>query len=230
VLRQQGERVELQPLPDSEEALGFNTATDLLDCRQRMRRRILARHQAAGVEIEDPASAFIDHDVTIGPRTRILPFTVIRAGVAIGPGCEVGPFTHLRAGATLEEGAEVGNFVEVKASRLGAHVKAKHLTYLGDATIGAGTNVGAGTITANYDGKAKHATTVGAKAFLGSGTVLIAPVTLGDGAITGAGAVVTRGQQVPAGATVVGVPARVVRPKQERGATPPREPQQGGDR
>ncbi len=210
LVREAGPEVALRPLADAEEALGFNTPIDLLECRRRMRRRILARHQAAGVEIEDPDSVYIDHEVTIGPRTRILPFTVIRAGVTIGAGCEVGPFSHLRAGAVLDEGAEVGNFVEVKASRLGPHVKAKHLTYLGDATIGAGTNIGAGTITANYDGKAKHRTAIGAKAFIGSGTVLIAPVEVGEGATTGAGAVVRRGAHLPAGSTWVGVPAREV--------------------
>jgi bifunctional UDP-N-acetylglucosamine pyrophosphorylase/glucosamine-1-phosphate N-acetyltransferase len=227
LLKEAGERVELRQLEDAEEASGFNTPEDLLECRQRMRRRILARHQANGVEIEDPSSAFIDHEVTIGPRTRILPFTVIRAGVRIGSDCEVGPFTQLRAGTILEDGAEVGNFVEVKASRLGPHVKAKHLTYLGDATIGAGTNVGAGTITANYDGKAKHETVVGARAFIGSGTVLIAPVEVGEGAVTGAGAIVTRNTKVAAGTTVVGIPARPVRGG--RADRPPRG-SQGGDK
>ncbi len=225
LLREAGHTIALQPLSDAEEALGFNTPADLLECRRRMRRRILARHQAAGVEIEDPDSVFIDHEVRIGARTRILPFTVIRAGVEIGADCEVGPFSHLRAGAVLSDGAEVGNFVEVKASHLGAHVKAKHLTYLGDATIGAGTNIGAGTITANYDGKAKHRTKIGAKAFIGSGTVLIAPVEIGDNATTGAGAVVTRGQNVPAGTTWVGVPARAVgaKPRDDGAPKPTRE-------
>ena len=228
LLRESGERVELCPLEDSEEAFGFNTPSDLLECRQRMRRRILARHQGNGVEIEDPASVYIDHEVAIGPRTRILPFTVIRAGVTIGSGCEIGPFSHLRAGTVLEDGAEVGNFVEVKASRLGRHVKAKHLTYLGDATVGAGSNIGAGTITANFDGKAKHRTTIGENAFIGSGTVLIAPVEVGDRAVTGAGAVVKHHSRVPAGATVVGVPARVIEPKGEPAEDPPRDRQGGG--
>jgi len=203
-----GGRVDLWPLRDPEEALGFNTPAELLVCRQRMRRRILARHQAAGVEIEDPDSVHIDHDVAIAAGTRILPFVVIRGGVRIERRCEIGPFSHLRRGCVLEEGAEVGNFVEVKNSRLGAGVKAKHLTYLGDATVGAATNVGAGTITANFDGKTKHETRIGAKALIGSGTVLIAPVAIGDRAVTGAGAVVTRGHDVPPGATVVGMPAR----------------------
>jgi len=208
IVRESGERVHLWPLAASEEALGFNTPAELLECRRLMRRRILERHLKAGVEIEDPDSVHIDDDVAIGKGTRILPFVVIRGGVKIGRGCEVGPFTHLRAGSVLEDGAEVGNFVEVKKSRLGRGVKAKHLTYLGDATVGRDANVGAGTITANFDGRAKHATKIGARAFIGSGTVLIAPVSIGAGAVTGAGAVVTRGRNVPPGATVVGVPAR----------------------
>src|SRR6185295_12985995 len=110
-------------------------------------------------------------------------------------------------GTVLEDEAEVGNFVEVKNSRLGERVKAKHLTYLGDATIGAATNVGAGTITANYDGREKHMTRIGSRAFIGGGTVLVAPVTIGDGATTGAGAVGTRHRDVAAGEVVVCVPA-----------------------
>jgi bifunctional UDP-N-acetylglucosamine pyrophosphorylase/glucosamine-1-phosphate N-acetyltransferase len=210
LIRAAGGRVELQPLSDAEEALSFNTAAELHECRRRMRARILARHQANGVEIADPETTFVDHDVVIGAGTRILPFSVIRSGVRIGRHCEVGPFSHLRNGAVLEDGAEVGNFVEVKNSTLGAHVKAKHLTYLGDATIGASSNIGAGTITANYDGKLKHRTKIGSRAFIGSGTVLVAPVAIGDGATTGAGAVVTRNQDVAAGTVVVGVPARPI--------------------
>jgi bifunctional UDP-N-acetylglucosamine pyrophosphorylase / glucosamine-1-phosphate N-acetyltransferase len=210
LIKAAGGSIELRPLADAEEAIGFNTPLELLECRRRMRRRILARHQGQGVEIEDPASVFVDHEVEIGAGTRLLPFTVVRGRVRIGRRCEVGPFAHLRHGAVLEDGAEVGNFVEVKNSTLGARVKAKHLSYLGDATIGAETNIGAGTITANYDGKAKHVTRIGSKAFIGSGTVLVAPVEVGDGAMTGAGAVVTRNRNVPAGAVVVGVPARPI--------------------
>jgi bifunctional UDP-N-acetylglucosamine pyrophosphorylase/glucosamine-1-phosphate N-acetyltransferase len=120
----------------------------------------------------------------------------------------------------LEEGAEVGNFVEVKKSTLGPGAKAKHLAYLGDATVGAGANIGCGTITANYDGRRKHATKIGARAHVGSGTVLVAPVEVGEDATTGAGAVVLAGQDVPPGATAVGVPARVLRgrPEEREGA------------
>lgn len=120
----------------------------------------------------------------------------------------VGPFAHLRSGTVLHDRAEVGNFVEVKASEVGAGAKAKHLTYLGDATVGAGANIGAGTITANYDGRAKHRTEIGERAFIGSGTILVAPVRVGAGGVTGAGAVVTRAHDVAPGETVVGVPAR----------------------
>jgi bifunctional UDP-N-acetylglucosamine pyrophosphorylase/glucosamine-1-phosphate N-acetyltransferase len=148
---------------------------------------------------------------------------VIRGGVRIGRAAR-SAFSHLRNGAVLEDGAEVGNFVEVKNSRLGERVKAKHLTYLGDATIGAATNIGAGTITANYDGKEKHATRIGSRAFIGSGTVLVAPVTIGDGATTGAGAVVTRHRDVAAGEVVVGVPARPIVKKKSVGAKPAARP------
>ena len=161
-----------------------------------------------GVMIEDPATTYIESQVKIGADTRIGPFTVIRSGVEIGAGCEVGPFAHLREGAVLESTAEIGNFVEVKKSRIGEGTKAKHLTYLGDAEIGAGANIGAGTITANYDGRHKHRTTIADGAFIGSGTVLVAPVRVGRGSTTGAGAIVTRGHDVADGETVVGVPAR----------------------
>ena len=121
--------------------------------------------------------------------------------------CSVGPFAHLRMGAHLEEGSAVGNFVEVKKSRLGRKSKSMHLTYLGDATIGAGTNIGAGTVTCNYDGKNKHQTTIGNNVKIGSDTMLVAPVSVGDGAVTAAGSVVT--EDVPENSLVAGVPAVV---------------------
>jgi bifunctional UDP-N-acetylglucosamine pyrophosphorylase/glucosamine-1-phosphate N-acetyltransferase len=128
----------------------------------------------------------------------------------IGEGCEVGPFAHLRVSARLDDGAEIGNFVEMKKSAIGRGSKAKHLTYLGDATIGAGVNIGCGTITANYDGKHKHQTHIADGAFIGSGTVLVAPAMVGKNAVTGAGAIVVRGE-VPAGEVWVGVPAKPLR-------------------
>ena len=144
---------------------------------------------------------------------------MIRSGVRIGAGCEVGPFTQLRAGTVLEDGAEIGNFTECKKSRIGAHAKAKHLAYLGDATIGAGTNIGAGTIFANYDGVEKHPSIVGRRAFIGSGTIVVAPNRIGDGATTGAGAVVKKNSNVPAREVWVGVPAHKLEPRARAAAS-----------
>jgi bifunctional UDP-N-acetylglucosamine pyrophosphorylase/glucosamine-1-phosphate N-acetyltransferase len=186
------------------------------------------------------ATVELAQDVTLEPnvilrgRTRVGEGTVIGAGSqivdsTIGAGCavwasivessevadgaSVGPYAHLRAGSSIGPGAQIGNFAEIKNSRLGQGVKQHHVSYLGDADVGAGTNVGAGTITANYDGSAKHRTTIGEGVFLGVDTMLRAPVTVGDGARTGAGAVVTH--DVPAGKLAVGVPARIREPKAE---------------
>jgi len=199
---------------DAGEITGVNTLADLAIARSRMQERILLQHLAAGVLIVDPTTTWIDHDVQIGADTRILPATVIGAGCRVGRHCEVGPFAHLRAGTVLEDGAEIGNFVEAKKTHVGAGAKAKHLTYLGDATIGSKANIGAGTITANYDGVHKHQTLIGARAFLGSGTVVVAPSEIGDGALTGAGAVVARGTKVPANEVWVGVPARKLKTRE----------------
>lgn len=122
-------------------------------------------------------------------------------------GANIGPFSHLRPGAYLESGVHLGNFVEVKESRFAAGAMMGHFGYVGDASIGAGTNLGAGMVTCNYDGKDKHRTDIGENAFIGCDTMLVAPVTVGAGAITGAGAVVTK--DVPAGRLAVGVPAKI---------------------
>ena len=203
---------------DELEGIGVNTLGHLALARAAIQTRILEGHMANGVYVEDPATTTIDYDVRIGTGTRILPCTVIRSGVRIGSGCEVGPFTQLRAGTVLEDGAEVGNFTECKKSRVGAHAKAKHLAYLGDATIGPGANIGAGTIFANYDGVEKHASIVGRKAFIGSGTIVVAPNRIGDGATTGAGAVVKKNSNVPAGEVWVGVPAHKLEKKKAKAA------------
>jgi bifunctional UDP-N-acetylglucosamine pyrophosphorylase/glucosamine-1-phosphate N-acetyltransferase len=156
----------------------------------------------------------IDVDVTIGQDSVIEPFTTLRGTTEIGARCTVrqsylldclleddvtvGPFAYLRPGAVLREGAKVGTYVEVKNSDIGPGAKIPHLSYIGDADVGAQSNLGAATITANYDGRRKHRTTVGAGVRTGVDTTLVAPVTLGDGAYTGAGSVIT--EDVPAGA------------------------------
>jgi bifunctional UDP-N-acetylglucosamine pyrophosphorylase/glucosamine-1-phosphate N-acetyltransferase len=124
-------------------------------------------------------------------------------------GSDAGPYAHLRSGASIGAAAHIGNYAEIKNSRIGERVRIGHVSYVGDATVGADTNIGAGTITCNYDGMNKHRTTIGEGVFVGSDTMLVAPVELGNGSVTGAGSVVTK--DVPAGATVVGVPARRIR-------------------
>ena len=121
---------------------------------------------------------------------------------------DIGPYSHLRPGALIETGAHLGNYVEVKNSRVGADTAAGHFCYLGDSDVGVGVNIGAGTITCNYDGRDKHRTIIGDGAFIGSDTMLVAPVQVGNGAATGAGAVVTR--DIPEARRAVGVPARLL--------------------
>jgi bifunctional UDP-N-acetylglucosamine pyrophosphorylase/glucosamine-1-phosphate N-acetyltransferase len=214
--RERGRKLAAVEAPDADEVLGFNDQRDLAQVRTALRWRILERHVSCGVEIVDPATTFIDADVAIAPGARVLPCTVIEGHSIIGEGCEVGPFAHLRDGSVLDAGAEVGNFTETKQTRLGAGSKAKHLSYLGDTRVGSGANIGAGTITANYDGKHKHPTEIGDGAFIGSGTVLVAPVKVGARATTGAGAIVTRTSEVPEGETWIGVPARPLKPRTPR--------------
>jgi bifunctional UDP-N-acetylglucosamine pyrophosphorylase / glucosamine-1-phosphate N-acetyltransferase len=153
----------------------------------------------------------------IGPNTRLLDARVandvsivesIVIDSTIAEGVSIGPFAHLRGGNVVGAGSHIGNFVELKKSELGPNVKAGHLTYLGDATIGENANIGAGTITCNYDGEQKNPTEIGRDAFIGSNNSLVAPVRIGDGAVTGAGTVVIR--DVPAGERVVGNPARSI--------------------
>lgn len=152
-------------------------------------------------------------------------------GARVGAGVHVGPYSHLRPGADVEAGAHVGNFAEIKNARLGAGARMGHFGYLGDASVAEGANIGAGTVTCNFDGAAKHRTVIGRGAFIGSDTMLVAPVTIGDGARTGAGSVVNR--DVAPGVTVAGVPARVLGGRSDRGADDaggPEPPDHGGDR
>jgi bifunctional UDP-N-acetylglucosamine pyrophosphorylase/glucosamine-1-phosphate N-acetyltransferase len=216
-----GGRVEAVPARDGAALLGVNTPRDLALAFRALRDRIVTRHLEAGVHVVDPASTVIEVDVEIAAGSRILPFTYLGHGCRIGPDCVVGPFAHLRAGTVLEAGVHVGNFVEVKASTLHAGVRAKHLAYLGDADVGEGANVGCGAITANFDGTRKHRTRIGARARIGSGTVLVAPVSVGEGAVTGANSVVLANRDVPPDTVVAGVPARPLRKRVPEGAPRP---------
>ena len=191
------------------EAIGINSRSELAAAEAEWQRRKRSEMMAAGVSLIDPASVWfaadtiIGRDVTIephvvfGPGVTIADGAIIHAfshieGASVGLGCEVGPFARLRPGAVMETGSKIGNFVEMKKTRLGPGAKANHLTYLGDADVGAKANIGAGTITCNYDGFSKYRTMIGDGAFIGSNSALVAPVTIGAGAIVGAGSVVTK--------------------------------------
>ena len=196
---------------DSEEIIGINSRGALAQAEKILQKRIMDFHMDNGVSIVDPENTYIAAEVCIGQDSVIEPFSVIEGKVRIGQNCVVGPFAHLRDGTVLGDGSEVGNFVEVKKSTIGSLSKAKHLSYLGDASVGSKVNIGAGTITANYDGKHKHPTHIGDEASIGSNTTLVAPVSVGKRAVTGAGSVILAGRDVAPGSVVVGVPARVLK-------------------
>lgn len=208
ILMKNGGHGETYLLRDEQEIQQITNRSDLARASKRVFLETTEKHMSQGVTIVSPETTFIDKSVVIGQDTVILPFCVIKKNVRIGKQCEVGPFTHLREGSVLQDGAEVGNFTELKNTVLGSHSKAKHLSYLGDGIVGERVNIGAGTILANYDGKAKHKTHIEDNAFIGSGSILIAPLTVGQGAVTGAGAVVPKHHDVQAESVVLGVPAR----------------------
>ena len=206
-----GARVASHEVVDEVETEQVNSQRELAHVTGLLREQIVVEHLERGVKIDDPASAYIERDVEIGAGAHILPFCVLRRGVRIAPGCVVGPFAHLRPGTVLEDGAKVGNFVEVKNSTLGKGTKASHLSYIGDGEVGDRVNIGAGTIFANYDGKKKWTTEVDADAFIGSGSILVAPVKVGKKGRTAAGAVVLSGRDVDEEGLVGGVPAKPLR-------------------
>ncbi len=222
---------------DPDEVMGVNSRAELAVAEALMQLRLRARVMAGGATLVDPTTVWLSADTEIGRDVTIQPNVYFGPGVVIGDGVEirafshlegatveagavVGPFARLRPGAVLGAGARVGNFVEVKNATLGAGAKANHLSYLGDAEVGAEANIGAGTITCNYDGLAKHRTEIGAGVFIGSNTALVAPVTVGAGAIVGAGSTITR--DVPAGSVSV---ARGSQRDREGGAARLREAQ-----
>jgi bifunctional UDP-N-acetylglucosamine pyrophosphorylase/glucosamine-1-phosphate N-acetyltransferase len=214
LMRGDGLAVAAHVVHDGRLVLGINDRVALARVRRLAQDAIHERHMVGGVTIVDPAATVIDVDVEIGQDTVIEPFTTIRGATRIGRGClvrhsylvdcvvedgaSVGPFAYLRPGTVLRAGAKAGTFVEVKNSDVGAGAKIPHLSYIGDADVGEGTNLGAATITANYDGASKHRTTIGKAVRTSVDTTLVAPVTLGDESVTAAGSVIT--DDVPPGA------------------------------
>ena len=214
-----------EPAPETAE--GVNTLAELAEREAALRRRILHAHMLAGVRIVDPATAYVDGDVRLEPGCRLEPNVMLRgatsvgAGSVIGPnamiddgavgeGCRVGPFAYLRPGCTLGDGAQVGRFVELKNTSLGEGAKVPHLSYVGDADVGAGSNLGASTITANYDGRNKHRTTIGEGVSTMVHSTLVAPVMVGDGAFVAAGSVIT--EDVEPGALAIARPRQTTKP------------------
>ena len=194
---------------DPQEALGINTRSELAKANSFMQARINEKFMQEGVTIIDPLTTFINFGTKIGQDTVIYPFTVIERGVKIGKRCSVGPFAHLREAAKLKDDVTAGNFIEMVRSTIGAKTFVKHFSYIGDSSVGSCVNIGAGTVTANFDGLKKNNTVIKDNVNIGSDTVIVAPVKIGKSAFTGAGSVVTR--NIPDNTIVAGVPARILR-------------------
>ena len=192
-----------------DEVRGINTKGQLAEAEAVMQARLRKAALEAGVTLIAPETVYLAADTTFGKDVTIEPFVVIGPGVSISDGAViysfshivqasigkkalVGPYARLRPGTSLGDGAKIGNFVEVKASTLEAGVKVNHLSYIGDTHVGAKSNIGAGTITCNYDGFSKHKTTIGEGAFIGTNSSLVAPVKIGNGAYIGSGSVITK--------------------------------------
>jgi bifunctional UDP-N-acetylglucosamine pyrophosphorylase/glucosamine-1-phosphate N-acetyltransferase len=204
---------------DEAEVSGVNDRAQLATAASLLRDRLLREHMLAGVTVTDPATTWVDATVTLAPDCTVEPYTRLRGtarvetgavigpyaevvDAVIGPDAKVGPFTYLRPGTVLGPRSKAGSYVEIKASSIGADSKVPHLSYVGDATVGERSNIGAATVVVNYDGRVKHKTVIGDDVRIGSDTMLVAPVEVGDGAYTAAGSVITK--DVPAGALGVG--------------------------
>jgi bifunctional UDP-N-acetylglucosamine pyrophosphorylase/glucosamine-1-phosphate N-acetyltransferase len=202
-----------------DEVSGINTKAQLAEAEAALQGRLRQAALEAGVTLVAPDTVHLAADTKLGKDVTVEPYVVFGPGVTVedgatirsfshlqgahvGQGAIVGPFARLRPGAKLEQGVHIGNFVEIKEALIEAGAKANHLTYIGDARVGAGANIGAGTITCNYDGAAKYRTDIGKGAFIGSNSALVAPVTIGDGAYVGSGSVITA--NVPADALALG--------------------------
>lgn len=194
---------------DAGEVMGINSRAELAAAEAQWQQLKRDEAMANGASLKAPETVFFSFDtelgrdvtvepnVVFGPGVKVADHARIRAfshleGATVGEGCEVGPYARLRPGSVMERGSKVGNFVEMKKTTLGQGAKANHLTYLGDAEVGAGANIGAGTITCNYDGYFKYKTVIGERAFIGSNSALIAPVSIGVDAIVAAGSAVSR--------------------------------------
>jgi bifunctional UDP-N-acetylglucosamine pyrophosphorylase/glucosamine-1-phosphate N-acetyltransferase len=217
----QGDAVAVHVAPDPVDAEGINTRAELAAAAAHLRERINAEHMAAGVTIADPATTWIEPTVELEADTTIHPFTVLRGATRVetgaeigphavaidarvGPNVTVGPFCYLRPGTELAAGSRAGTFVEIKNSRIGKGTKVPHLSYIGDADVGDGTNIGAGAITANFPhqpGRQKGRTTIGRNVRTGVDNVFIAPVEIGDDAWVAAGSVIT--EDVPRGSLAI---------------------------
>ncbi len=206
--RGEGRRVAAVEAP-FEELRGVNSRAELAEAEATVQGWLRRAAMDGGATLTAPETVFLSADTVLAPDVTVQPHVVFGPGVSVasgaeirafshldgcevGPGALIGPYARLRPGTVVAAGAHVGNFVELKATHLGAGAKANHLSYLGDSTVGPGTNIGAGTITCNYDGYAKHRTTIGAGVFVGTSAVLVAPVALGDGSFVAAGSVVTK--------------------------------------
>ena len=201
--------IETLKADDVSEGLGVNTREDLALTASLMRKKILRQFMEQGVTIVAPDVTYIDEGVTIGRDTVIRPFSVIEGNARIGKSCMIGPFCHIRTDSVIGDHVEVGNFAEISRAKLGSDSFMKHFSFLGDTDAGQRVNIGAGVVTANFDGKNKNTTKISDGAFIGSDSILIAPVKIGKDAMTAAGSIVIKGTTVPDKGIVMGIPARI---------------------
>ena len=208
---EQGLSVNAYTLKNNEEIYGINSKANLAEATKFLNRRVINKHLTNGVTIIDPDSTWVSPETVIEPDTVIYPSTYIEGANKIGKNCKIGPFAHLRGGVILDDEVKIGNFVEVKKAHIKSHTNACHLTYIGDAEIGANVNIGAGTITANYNPltKEKSKTIIEDNVKIGSNSVLVAPVKVEKGANVGALSVITK--DLPAWAlAITRAPLRVI--------------------
>ncbi len=208
---EQGLSVNAYTLKNNEEIYGINSKANLAEATKFLNRRVINKHLTNGVTIIDPESTWISPETEIEPDTVIYPSTYIEGANKIGKNCKIGPFAHLRGGVILDDNVKIGNFVEVKKAHIKSHTNACHLTYIGDAEIGSNVNIGAGTITANYNPltKEKSKTIIEDNVKIGSNSVLVAPVKVEEGANVGALSVITK--DLPAWAlAITRAPLRVL--------------------